>query len=102
MTNETETPRPEPERTPAAYRRDLYRARLVIGQLRDEVLASGKPFQVGGLALDAADLDELWDGLDRIDSRFWKEASYRQHMERRSEIPTSCIKRPWWQFWGSG
>ena len=53
MNEETETLRPESERTPVAYRRDLYRARLVIGQFRDEALASGEPFQVAGLALDA-------------------------------------------------
>ena len=99
MTNETETPRPEPERTPAAYRRDLYRARLVIGQLRDEALASGEPFPAAGLALDAAALDELWDGLDRIDSHFWKEESFRRYMERRSPAGT---RHPWWKFWESG
>ena len=42
-----------PERTPTGYRRDLYRARLVIGQLRDEAMASGESFQVADLALDA-------------------------------------------------
>ncbi len=50
MTNETETPRPHPERTPAAYRRDLHRARLVIGQLRDKALVSGESFQAADLA----------------------------------------------------
>ena len=44
MNQETETLLPEPERTPAAYRRDLHRARLVVGQLRDEALASGEPW----------------------------------------------------------
>ena len=62
MVNESETLTHESERTPAAYRRDLHRARLVIGQLRDDALASGQPFQVADLALDAAALDELWDG----------------------------------------
>ena len=55
----------EVQRTPAAYRRDLFLARQVIGQLRDQALESGKAFQVGNGALDAADLDALWDGLDR-------------------------------------
>ena len=48
-----------PERPTAAYRRDLYRARLVIGQIRDEALASGEPVQVAGLALAAAARDEF-------------------------------------------
>ena len=60
MTNET-------ERTPETYRRDLYRARLVIGQLGDEAMASGESLPAADLALDA-----LWDGLDRIDSHFWE------------------------------
>ena len=25
-----------------------------------------------GTGLDAADLDALWDGLDRVDSHFWQ------------------------------
>ena len=45
MTHDMETLLLGPERTPAAYRRDLYRTRLVIGQLRDEAMASGEPFQ---------------------------------------------------------
>ena len=65
----------KPERTPEAYRRDLYRARLVICQLRDEVMDSGEPFQVGGQALDAAAPDALWDGLNRVDTHFWHEES---------------------------
>ena len=81
MNQETENLLPEPERTPAAYRRDLHRARLVIGQLRDEALASGEPFQVADLALDATALDELWDGLDRVDTHFWKDESFRRYME---------------------
>ena len=62
--HKTETLESEPERTPAVYQRDLHQARLVIGQLRDEALTSGQPFQVADLALDAAALDDLWDGLD--------------------------------------
>ena len=81
MNQETETLLPEPERTPAAYWRDLHRARLVVGQLRDEALASGEPFQVADLALDATALDELWDGLDRVDTHFWKDESFRRYME---------------------
>ena len=52
----------EPERTPAAYRRDLYRARLVIGQLRDEALATGEPFHVADLALTGTQLRRLPPG----------------------------------------
>ena len=81
MNQETENLLPEPERTPVAYRRDLHRARLVVGQLRDEALASGEPFQVADLALDATALDELWDGLDRVDTHFWKDEIFRRYME---------------------
>ena len=102
MTHETENLTRDPERTPAAYQRDLQRARLVIGQMRDDALASGQPFQVADLALDAADLDELWDGLDRIDSHFWENESFRRYMESRSESPPAERQRPWWRFWGSG
>ena len=48
-THEEETLLPQPERPPAAYQRDLHRARLVIGQLRDDALASGQLFQVADL-----------------------------------------------------
>ena len=34
-------------RTPAAYRRDLFLARQVIGQLRDQALERGDAFHVG-------------------------------------------------------
>ena len=51
----------EPRRSPMAYRRDLYLARQVVGQLRDEAWETGESFQVGGHALDAAALDALWD-----------------------------------------
>ena len=44
----------------------------MIGQLRDQALESGYTFQVGPRALDTADLDALWDGLDRVDSHFWQ------------------------------
>ena len=102
MNQETETLLPEPERTPAAYRRDLHRARLVVGHLRDEALASGVPFQVAGLALDATALDELWDGLDRVDTHFWKDESFRRYMESRGEALGAEPHRPWWKFWGVG
>ena len=55
----------QPRRTPAVYRRDLYRARQVVGKLRDDAMESGDVFQVGDRALDVAALDALWDGLDR-------------------------------------
>ena len=102
MTNATETLRPQPERTPEAYRRDLYRARRVIAQLRDDALASGTPVQVAELHLDAEDIDELWDSLDRIDSRFWEEDSFRRHMKSRTEALRADTQRPWWRFWGPG
>ena len=56
----------QPRRTPAVYRRDLYRARQVVGKLRDDAMESGDVFQVGDRALDVAALDALWDGLDRV------------------------------------
>ena len=65
-----------PERTPAAYRRDLLLARQVIAQLRDAAMETRTPFHVGNLALDAAALDTLWDGLDRVDIHFWEEGSF--------------------------
>ena len=102
MTDATETLTPEPERTPAAYRRDLLLARQVIGRLRDDALDSGEHFHVGNLVLDAAALDELWDGLDRVDTRFWEEESFRRHMESRAEAPRAERKYPWWRFWGPG
>ena len=37
------------------------------------MLASGEPFNVADFALDPAALDELWDGLDRIDTHFCEE-----------------------------
>ena len=64
----------EPGRSPTSYRRDLYLARQVVGQLRDEARETGEPLQVGGHALDAAaldTLDALWDGLYRVDTHFW-------------------------------
>ena len=82
MAYEAETMLPDPKRT--AFRRDLYRAHLVIGQLRDEALASGETFQVADLALDAAALNERWDGLDRVDTHFWEEESLRRYMENRT------------------
>ena len=71
---------PEPGRSPTSYRRDMYLARQVVGQLRDEARETGEPLQVGGHALDAAALDTLdtldaldalWDGLYRVDTHFW-------------------------------
>ena len=44
------------QRTPTAYRRDLQLARQVIGRLQDEALASGEPFHIGDLALNATSL----------------------------------------------
>ena len=69
---------PDPSRTSAAYRRDLWLARQVIGQLRDQALESGDTFHVGDRALDAAALDALWDGLGRVDSHFWQEEGLEQ------------------------
>ena len=47
----------QPRRTPAVYRRDLYRARHVVGKLRDDAMESGDVFQVGDRALDVAALN---------------------------------------------
>ena len=51
MMHEEETMLLEPERTRTAYRRDLYRVRLVIGRLWDATMVSGEPVQVADLAL---------------------------------------------------
>ena len=48
-------------RAPAVYRQDLFLARQVIGQLREQALESGEPFDVGYRPLDAAALDALWE-----------------------------------------
>ena len=58
-------------------------ARQVIGRLRDEGLETGEPFQVGDRALDAAALDALWDGLDRVDSHFWHVAGTSARLQVR-------------------
>ena len=66
---------------------------------RDRSLASGEPFQVADLALDAAALDELWDGLDRVDSHFWEMESLGRI--RRDHAAQDPLPRPnaWWKFW---
>ena len=89
----------QPERTPSAYQRDIHRARLVIGQPREDALASGQPFQVAGLILDAAALDDLWDGLDRVDTHFWKEESFRRYRESGRETPTAGGSAPGGGSW---
>ena len=62
-------------RTSARYRRDLAKAREILGFLREQAQESGSPFvmewRMGTKSYDADDLDELWDGLDRVDSHFW-------------------------------
>ena len=62
-------------RTSARYRRDLAKAREILGFLMEQAQESGSPFvmerRMGTKSYDADDLDELWDGLDRVDSHFW-------------------------------
>ena len=99
MNHEAETLTPKPERTPAAYQRDLRLARRVIAQLRDQALDSDEPFHLGDRTLDAAALDALWDGLDRVDTHFWNEASFRQYMASRAKNRQTGTQRPWWRFW---
>ena len=41
--------------------------------MRDVALVGGEPFNVADFALDSAALDELWDGLDPIDTHFYEE-----------------------------
>ena len=96
MNHEAQTLFPEPERTPAAYWRDLLLARQVIAQLRDHALDSDEPFHVGDLTLEAAALDALWDGLDRVDSHFWHE----ENMERIRRNARERPARRWWKFMG--
>ena len=52
MTHEAETLLPEPQRTPAAYQRDLRLTRQVSAQLRDQPMDADDPFHVGNLALE--------------------------------------------------
>ena len=69
----------------------------MIGQLWDQALGSGEAFQVGDRALDAAALDALWDGLDRVDSHFWQVEELdriRRNAQLRERAPD-----PWWKVW---
>ena len=91
---------PDPQRTSAADRRDLWLARQVIGQLRDQALESGDTFHVGDRALDAATLDALWDGLDRVDSHFWHAEGLEQM--HRDPQHRGQPQRCWWRFWKDG
>ena len=102
MTHDMATLVPGPEWTPAAYRRDLYWARLVTGQLRDQAMASREPLQAADLGLDSAALDALWHGLDRVDNHFWEEESFRRYLESREETLPAGTQRSWWRFWGTG
>ena len=61
-----------------------------------------KELKVPDLALDAAALDDIWDGLDRVDTHFWENESFRRYMESRSEAPPAESHLPWWRFWGPG
>ena len=62
-------------RTSARYRRYLAKAMEILGFLREQAQESGSPFvmecRMGTKSYDADDLDELWDGLNRVDSHFW-------------------------------
>ena len=82
---------PEPQRTSAAYRRDLWLDRQVIGQLRDQALECGDTFHIGNRALEA-----LWDGLERVDSHFWQGRGLeRMHRDPQHQgQPQHC----WWRF----
>jgi hypothetical protein len=84
---------PEPQRTPAVYRRDLWLARQAIGELRDQALESGAAFQVGPRALDAAALDGLWDGLDG-----WTPTSGRWRSWAVCAGVLPHRERPWWRL----
>ena len=86
----------EPKRTPTAYRRDLHLARQVVAQLRDRAREADQPFHVGDRALDAAALDALWDGLDRVDTHFWHE----EHLGRVRLEAQERPSRRWWWFGG--
>jgi hypothetical protein len=88
----------ESQRTPTAYRRDLYLTRQVVGKLRDEAMESGEAFQSGSLTLDAAAPDALWDGLDRVDSLFWEvEGLERWKRSAASQEPPRT--KSWWKVW---
>ena len=93
MTHDMETQPPEPERTPAAHRRDLLLARQVIAQLRDQAREADEPFHVGDLALDAAALDALWNGLLREPSTI-RPAGLPTRTPRRLRPRRACTDKP--------
>ena len=91
------------QRNPTAYRRDLLLARQVTGRLRDEALASGEPFHVGDLALDAASLDDCWDGLNQVDSHVWEVEGIERRWKRSvasQGLPPRT--KPCWRVWAQG
>ena len=58
----------------------------------------GAPFEAGSLALAlaAAALDELRDGLDRVDSLFWEvEGLERRKRSAAIQVPTRT--KSWWK-----
>ena len=73
----------EPQRTPAAYRRDLLLPRQVVAQLTDRALEADGPLRVEDLPLAAAALDALWDGPDRVDIHFWHVAGTSARLQVR-------------------
>ena len=80
------------------YSSSRLKAGRVVGQLRDEALASRGPFQAGSLTLDAAALNALWDGLDRVDSLFWEvEGLERWKRSAASQEPPRI--KSWWKVW---
>ena len=72
-----------PQRTPAAYRRDLPLPRQVVAQPRNRAMEADGPSRIKDLTLDAAGLDALWDGLDRVDSHFWHVAGTPARLQVR-------------------
>ena len=61
-------------RAPAVYRQDLFLARQVIGQLREQVLESGEPFDVGygpWMQLPSTPCGTAWTGWIAI-SGIWR------------------------------
>ena len=101
MNQETETLLPEPERTPAAYRRDLHRARLVVGQLRDEAPAES-PSRLRTwpwTPLPSMSSGTGWIGWTPTSGKTRASAATWSQGGGAGVLPP---ERPWWKFWGGG
>ena len=56
-------------------------------------------FQVGDRALDAAALNAIWDGLDRVDSHFWEVEELERWKRSAASQASPPRTKPWWKVW---